>query len=144
MAAAKQRSGIDRDTALKGRPHRVPPVGAEERDGGGLLVTVELQRKGWQRWLGFPKLIRRSYGLDAVGRQVYDACDGRTTVRRIVRRFAEANRLNIAEAELAVTTFLKTLIGRGIIVMEVDRERPNRPARGGSSGGGKRSRKRKR
>ena len=66
--------------------------------------------------------MQRSYGLDRFGMQVYEACDGKTSVRRIVKRFAADNGLGPAEAELAVSRFLKTLMAKGLIAMEVSKD----------------------
>jgi len=41
--------------------------------------------------------VKRSYGLDRFGMQVYEACDGKTSVHRIVKRFAVDNGLGPAE-----------------------------------------------
>jgi len=101
---------------------RIPPVKTEMRDNGGALITVMLDSPRWVRFIGGKSKARRSYGLDRFGRQVYEACDGKTGVRRIVKRFAADNGLGLAEAELAVSGFLKTLMAKGLIVMEVVKE----------------------
>ncbi len=119
--ASTRPSTIDRNSALRGRPLRVPPVQVQDRPQGGRLVTISVRPKRWQRWLGFPSAYQRTYGLDVVGSQVYDACDGQLTVSQIVRRFARHNKLQQAEAEAAVTAFLKSLIARGLVVMQVKR-----------------------
>ena len=94
---------------------------SEMRDNGGALVTVMLDSPRWVRFIGGKSTIERSYGLDRFGMQVYEACDGKSTVRRIVKRFAADNGVGPAEAELAVSRFLKTLMAKGLIVMEVAR-----------------------
>lgn len=114
-----RRPSITRDDALEARPLQVPPVATKEK-GPKLYVTVEYQRPLWQRLLGSGERCRREYGLDAYGREVYDACDGRTSVKKIVRRFAKHHRISSGEAEKAVTTFLKTLMSRGLVAMEMD------------------------
>jgi hypothetical protein len=101
----------------------MPIVKQEVRADGGLRVTVLLDRPAWQRWLGGSEKVGRTFGLDNAGRQVYEACDGRRNARAIIRRFAAANRLNEAEAEIAVTTFLKTLMAKGLVAMEVERKK---------------------
>ena len=123
MMAAKTARGIDRDSAMTARPARLKAISVAERDNGGLLVTVRQARPTWQRWLGGSEEFERSYGLDLLGREVYDACDGRTTVRAMVGRFARTHGLGRAEAEMAVTTFLKTMVARGLVAMEVSRKK---------------------
>ncbi len=107
--------------SMLARPVQALRVRAEEREGGGLLVTVRLHRPGWQRLLGGGDTMEKSFGLDAIGRQVYDWCDGRSTVEELARRFARQRQVSVAEAEAAVTTFLRTLVSKGLVVMEMDR-----------------------
>ena len=123
MMAPPAARRIDRGSALGARPVRLTAVAAVERDNGGLLVTVRQPRPSWQRWLGGSEQFERAYGLDQLGREVYDACDGRTTVRAMVGRFARAHGIGRAEAEMAVTTFLKTMVARGMVAMAVSREK---------------------
>jgi len=79
---------------------------------------------GWLRIVGGPKEIERTFRLDPIGLEVYEACDGETAVNTIIRRFSRKHRVSEAEAEVAVTTFLKTLIMKGLVVIEVDRPSP--------------------
>ena len=109
---------ISRDAALKARPVKVPPRRTEIKD-GKLYVTVAYQRPRWQRWLGADERCERSYGLDAYGRDVYEACDGRTPVKQVIKRFGKRHKVSPVEAEKAVTMFLKTLMSRGLIGMEM-------------------------
>jgi len=115
-------SKLLRKAAMQGRPTQIPRVKTETRDNGGALVTVLLDSPRWVRFIGGKSKVERSYGLDRFGMQVYEACDGKTSVQRIVKRFAAGNGLGLAEAELAVSRFLKTLMAKGLIVMEVSKD----------------------
>lgn len=117
---------LDRDAALSARPERVPSVRYEERDNGGALVTLEMTRRRMFRWLGGPREVEQSFGLDALGREVYDACDGKSSVKAIIKKFQTSRRLSRPEAEIAVTTFLKRLTAKGLVVMAVDKNRVKR------------------
>jgi len=103
-----------RKQALEAKPVAFPPV-RKEMKGEKLYVTLEFVRPRWQRVLGADKLCERSFGLDAYGREVYAACDGKTPVKTIIRRFAKKNHIDPAEAERNLTMFMKTLIGKGLI-----------------------------
>ncbi len=116
----KGSSPAARQTALGARPVRLPPVRTEEKD-AKLYVTVRFQRPGWQRILGADVNCERTFGLDAYGRRVYDACNGERSVGTIIRNFAESTQVSLAEAEMAVTKFLKTLLTKGLVAMEMDR-----------------------
>ena len=114
---------IDRDQALTARPVQLPVVRTEDRDDGGLLVTVELTRAGWKTWLGAPQKFVRTFGLDTLGREVYEACDGKNSVKRIVRDFAKTHHITVPEAEISVATYLKTLMTKGLIAMGMMNEK---------------------
>lgn len=114
---------LARDIALSARPERTPIVRTVERDNGGLMVVIRLIRPRWLRWLGGrPREFERAYGLDVLGREVYEACDGKTSVKTLIRNFEKQHRVSPAEAETAVTTFLRMLIAKGLVVIAIDRE----------------------
>ena len=119
---ARSRTKFPRKAAMQGRPMQIPPVKIETCDKGRAMITVMLDSPRWVRFIGGKPKVQRSFGLDRFGMQVYEACDGKTSVRRIVKRFAAANRLAAAEAELAVSRFLKTLMAKGLIAMEVSKD----------------------
>jgi hypothetical protein len=106
---------------MAAKPLQAPRLSTKERDGGGLMVTVALARPGWQRALGGSATSERTFALDAVGRQVYEWCDGKARVKDLVARFARDKKVHPAEAETAVTMFLRTLAGKGLIVMEMEK-----------------------
>ncbi len=125
---------LARDIALSARPERTPAVRTTERDNGGLMVVVRLVRRPWLRWFaGRSREFERSYGLDVLGREVYEACDGRTTVKTLMRNFEKRHRVSPAEAETAVAAFLRTLTAKGLVVMALDTERVSSAEKGGRS-----------
>ncbi len=119
----KPRGKIGRAAALAGKPERLPVVRTKELPDGGLNVTVRLTPRPWLRWLETPEPVERTFTLDRLGREVYDACDGKTDAKTIIRRFAESHKVSIAEAELSVATFLKTLMSKAVIAVAIDRKK---------------------
>jgi hypothetical protein len=102
-------------------------VRTQDRPDGGAIVTVTVPSGRWHKLLSGATTHERTYGLDRYGREVLEACDGKRTVRNIMDRFAAAHKVSAAEAEKAVAAFLRTLLGKGLIVMEVPRsQRGNR------------------
>ncbi len=96
------------------------------RAGDGLLVSIPIERPKWLvppiSWVvPFSKL--RRVQLDAIGRAVLEACDGRRTVEEVIERFAAEHKLSFRESQLAVTRFLRELVTRGIIVIVGTNER---------------------
>jgi hypothetical protein len=117
----KSKPLLARGAAMKARPAKAPVVRRKDLQGGRVEVTVRLRRPTWLRMLGSSDEFDRTYGLDELGLEVYDTCDGRTTVQQMVQRFASAHRVSVPEAELSVTTFLKTLLVKGLVVIQIDR-----------------------
>ncbi|MBI1337016.1 MAG: PqqD family peptide modification chaperone [Phycisphaera sp.] len=109
-----------RNAALEAVPRKRPTVRKEERE-GKLYVTVEYERPRWQRVLGADLTCERSFGLDAYGRMVYELCNGRWSVGKIVQRFSEQTHVSKPESEVAVTQFLRTLITKGLVVVEMEK-----------------------
>jgi hypothetical protein len=118
----RRKSKLTRVDALEARPRKRPIVRRRAQENGKVRVTVELTRPGWTRWLGGGGTFERTFALDAYGVEVYDACDGQRTVRTICRRFAKGHKVSIGEAEGAVTQFLRTLMGKGLIEMVINRD----------------------
>ena len=107
---------------MAAQPYPMDVALREEHEDGSLRVRVRLRRSKWQRWFGAPAEYERQYTLDPFGREVYAACDGETNVEAIAAAFAERHQLNPAEAQRAVTTYLKTLMSKSLIGMKLDRE----------------------
>ena len=109
-----------RQAAMAAVPYPTPPVRREVKQ-GKLYVTVHYLRPRWQRMLGAERTCDRTLGLDAYGRQVYETCDGQRSVQQIIGDFARQAHVSKPEAELAVTQFLRTLLSKGLVVMEMEK-----------------------
>ncbi|MGD2038762.1 MAG: PqqD family protein [Desulfobacterales bacterium] len=55
--------------------------------------------------------------LDELGTSVWNLIDGDRSVRQLVKMFAETHQLEIREAEVSVTQFIRELGRRGLIGM---------------------------
>jgi hypothetical protein len=60
--------------------------------------------------------------LDRIGTRVWSLCDGRRTVEEVVDAVAAQYRLTFHESRVAVTGYLKTLIQRGVLAVEMAEE----------------------
>jgi hypothetical protein len=114
---------IPRDMALTARPTRTEGVVRKELPDGGIGLTTCVERGTWMRAFGASETFERTFQLDYLGRDVYDACNGTDDVQTIIRNFALKHKVSLPEAELAVTTFLKTLTARSLIAMAMDEPR---------------------
>jgi len=98
-------------------------------DGPGLAVTVPLQAPpGRVKPLSWLLLARkeRTVRLDALGKQVWDFCDGHRTVEAIVDAFADRHHLTFHESRVSVTEYLKRLVQRGALAVALV-DRPDGP-----------------
>ncbi|MBL7076182.1 MAG: PqqD family protein [Kiritimatiellae bacterium] len=60
--------------------------------------------------------------LDHIGSRVWSLCDGRRTVEDVVDTIAAQYRLTFHESRVAVTGYLKTLVQRGVLAIEMAEE----------------------
>jgi hypothetical protein len=104
---------------MKAIPHRSPCLQTAKGEDGGIAVKIRFPSTKWHRWFGAPREYERQYVLDALGGEVLAACDGHASVQEIVDDFARDHDVSGSESEIAVTTYLRTLMGRGLIGMEI-------------------------
>jgi len=98
----------------------MPGLRVETREDASTRIVIRFQRSEWQKWLGAPADYEKQFELDSLGSEVFKACDGKTSVDRIVEGFAASHGFNRAEAEMAVSRYMKTLMTKRIIGMAVD------------------------
>jgi hypothetical protein len=97
------------------KPLRLQTATFSANPTGGALLRVPLQ----PRWpFRFPTGASKTFELDELGRLVWEHCNGQHTLAQIITALAERYRLNLREAEVATTTFLRTLASRGLITVE--------------------------
>jgi len=100
-------------------PRRNRAVRVEPR-GAGLVLWTAIAKRWWMgpplSWI-MPYRDKRGTHLDARGRWVWEACDGDTTIERIVERFAADHVLRFHEARLLVMQFLQMLMRRRLVAV---------------------------
>ncbi|MCK5527274.1 MAG: PqqD family protein [Candidatus Latescibacteria bacterium] len=110
---------------LGSKPIRNELVHWERDDNGEVLITLTRQT-GWKinllaKIFYVPK--ERKIGLDEIGSQVWEMCDGKHTVDRMIRRLAQTHQLNRREAEVALTTYLRQLGKKRLVGFAVSKKR---------------------
>src|SRR5262245_59946137 len=108
---------------LAAKPARVG--GAEEKpvSPGKWQLTIPVQPTRWASViLRVPKGMSKTFELDELGKFVWDTCDGKTSVRQVIRRLAQRYNLNQREAEDATVAFMKTLTSKGLLAMAVEKK----------------------
>jgi hypothetical protein len=108
------------EALMQAVPVRNTEVRAERRGPNGIVLYVPLRR----RWFNGPPISwvlplspHRAVGLDRLGLEVWEACDGRTATEAIVERFADRHGLSFHEARTSVVAFLQQLTARRMIVV---------------------------
>ncbi len=108
------------DALMQAVPVRNSEVWVERRGPHELVLYVPLRPRWFNRppfsWV-LPLSRHRAVGLDRLGAEVWDACDGRTPTESIVARFAQRHTLSFHEARTSVVAFLQQLTARRLVVV---------------------------
>ncbi|MBA4387228.1 MAG: hypothetical protein C0404_04560 [Verrucomicrobia bacterium] len=119
MFFQKKEPVIDRRQALAGVPVVNSGVSSEKDAAGKMVVTVRTPRgSGWLARFQ-PPVIERKVRLDDLGGFVMDLVDGRRTVLAIIDRFQQEFRTNRRETELSVVAFVKSLVQRNVVSIQI-------------------------
>lgn len=109
---------ITREQAFRMRPTVARIVDRTSLPDGGVRIKVPYTPSAWQKMLlRIPGDALREFDLDAIGAEVLELCDGNKNVRYIINQFARQHQVDEHQAETAVTTFLRTMMRKGIITM---------------------------
>ena len=122
---------------LKSKPARNDALSWEKNENEEVTITVE-RRDDWRAkvlskifWI--PK--SRSLMLDQIGAQVWNMCDGKTSVDAMIRKLSTEHKLNLKEAEVSLLTYLKSLGKKNLIGFFVEKEDlPKRRSKKNASG----------
>ena len=115
---------LSREQSMAAMPIRNPMLEVEMDDEGQVHLSIPRKDKWWVKLLArvvyVPK--RRRIALDELGSYVWELCDGKTTVRTVIDKFAKKYKLNRKEAEISMVTYLKQLAKKGIIGLQVPQD----------------------
>ena len=132
-----------RDSILAAIPMRNPVVRQTTSAPGKTMLSAPIEATRIKRIFG-TRAKQKSFELDALGLDVWTACDGHRTVEQIITHFARAHRINLREAEVSVSTFLRTLIARNLVALAgvtVAAAKAENPARSSKQTGKKKRRR---
>lgn len=116
MTIFRKKKPADPALFLAAIPVQNPKIREKEIYTGALRLTGPLRQGKLTRYLGI-RTSEKSFDLDPLGTDVWRACNGTTNIETIITDFSRRHRLNIREAEVAVTTFLNTLLSRNLIAL---------------------------
>jgi hypothetical protein len=115
---------LTREESLDSRPIRNPKLQYDRSEDGTVVLRVPPNPAPWARFVARILKVQdmeRRISLDELGSYVWEQCDGETTVRKIIARFAKRFKLNRKEAEVSITQYLRTLAKKGLIGIMVPR-----------------------
>ena len=114
---------VTRSEALDSKPVKNNQIAEGRSDSGEIVIHYPVTMRPWiaglVKRLGGPseRTLTKQLQLDKLGTEVWELIDGRRSVRRIIQLFADHHRLQIREAEVAVTQFIRQLGQHGLIGM---------------------------
>lgn len=126
MALSRKKTGpvLSRAEALAAVPMRNPSTRELLQEDGTVMLVIPVLVRPWfvrlaQR-LGsnVPEVREKKLKLDELGTYVWGLVDGKKSVTRIIEVFCKKYQLEKKEAEVAVTAFLRSLGGRGLVAMK--------------------------
>jgi hypothetical protein len=124
MFATRKKPKLTREAMLSSRPARNELLGWAKSDHGEAQITVTRQDTWKVRLLSkvfyVPK--ERKITLDEVGTEVWQMCDGHTTVAQMIESLGKTYTLDRKEAEVSLLSYLKTLGQKRFIGFLVDGE----------------------
>ena len=119
----RRKQHISRQQTLSSQPMQNPSVRSETR-GKSLVLRVPLKQPKTTRLsralMTLPS--QRRVVLDSIGAGIWQWCDQKNTVADIVELTRRRYKFSHKEALISVTTFLKQLGGKGLILFVVPKE----------------------
>ncbi len=122
---------------LESRPARNELLAWEDTEDGEVRITVTRQETWKTRLLSKVFYIpeKRTITLDEVGAQVWQMCDGRTSVAQMIEGLRDRYKLDRKEAEVSLLSYLKTLGQKRFVGFLVEGAGRTPPAAGGGRRG---------
>ena len=110
-------------TMLRARARQNRAARMEREPGERVAVWVKQTRRLVPpiSWI-VPFRRERLTRLDPIGSRVWSLCDGQRTVEEVVDAVAAQYRLTFHESRVAVTGYMKNLIQRGVLAIEMAEE----------------------
>ena len=115
---------LTRTEALAGIPQRSPSATWQSLENGDILIEYPLDIKPF--FIQLTKRFQKDEGqrptkklqLDNLGSSVWQMFDGLKDVKTIIKEVSSQSGLSLQESEISVTTFLRQLGGRGLILIK--------------------------
>jgi hypothetical protein len=117
----KMKPAPSREQVLSAKPVRLVEDVPEPDGKGGARLKVKLKQSRFVgRVFKMPEGATKTFELDEIGLLVWNACDGKTSAKRLVELVAMKYGITPREAEVSTFAFLQTLAKKGLIGLAVD------------------------
>ena len=120
----KKQPKISREAMLGSKPARNDLLEWKKTEDGE--VAVVLKRGDTWKVKFLSKIFwipeSRTIVLDSVGSQVWEMCDGKTTVKAMIQSLSETHKLNLKEAEISLLAYLKQLGQKRLVGFIVEKK----------------------
>lgn len=101
-------------------------ITVREREGGCITLRIPFRPTPFIAWLSRKLKVggesERPLELDEIGSFVWRMFDGRTTVRDMIERLSATYKLNRKDAEISLTTFIRSLVKKRLVVLALRRK----------------------
>ena len=137
MVSFRKQPKIGREAMFKSKPVKNEKLDWEKTEDEEVIITLT-RSESWKirlltKIFWVPK--QRKLVLDSIGSQVWDMCNGRTTVETMIRSLSETHKLNLKEAETSLLAYLKKLGQKGLVGFVVSKkDLPRKKTKKSSSG----------
>ncbi len=141
----RKKPAIDRDKVLKACPVRHPAVRFERGEDGDMRLFLPRRKDRLAKalmWV-FRAGPEKEIVLDEVGSDVWEMCDGSTSVDAIVGAIAKKYKITRRECETSIGVYLKTLGERNLVGLRVAGSSPSGSGRNQASNRGRSARKKR-
>lgn len=129
IPAVARRDPLTKEQTLAVTPIRNPHVSWESVEGGEILLKIPRRADKLGKLIG--KVFRvpdyKEVVLDEVGSSVWELCDGKRDMGSVISETSKKYKLNRREAEVSVTTYIRTLAERKLVGLM---QRGGRPSNG--------------
>jgi hypothetical protein len=143
MFATRKKPKLTREAMMNSRPARNELLQWERNDKGEAQIKVTRQETWKVRLLSklfyVPK--DRTITLDEVGSEVWQMCNGQTSVAQMIDSLKDKYKLDRKEAEVSLLSYLKTLGQKrfvGFLLEGEEKSKSGGRGPGGDSASGKR------
>lgn len=117
----KPKNKPSREQVLAAKPVRLVEEGVTLDGKGGAKLTVKLKQAKWSGVVfRMPDDATKTFELDEIGLLVWNACDGKTNVRRLIDIVAKRCGVSVREAEISTMKFLEMLAKKNLIGLAIN------------------------